>query len=257
MIKREIQLFFTALMFYSRIPVPKSLSYSENDLNCSTKYFPLLGIIVGCFVALVYWLGHFIFPISITIVLSMIVGIFITGSFHEDGFADVCDGFGGGWTAEDRLRIMKDSRIGTYGTIGLVLILLLKFLLLNNFNHTLIPIILICTHALSRSMAVIVIFLGKYARIDATSKVKPIGKSITRGEFIVAMSFGIIPMFLFLNPFILLILVLPIIATFWLMKYFEKRIGGYTGDCLGAIQQVSEICIYISFIILLKYKLCN
>lgn len=255
MIKKELHLFFTALMFYSRIPVPKTTSYSETDLNRATKYFPLLGIMVGCIVALVYWLAHFIFPNSLAIILSMVAGIFVTGSFHEDGFADVCDGFGGGWTAEDRLRIMKDSRIGTYGTVGLIFILLLKYISIGEFKPDQIPLVLILSHTLSRLMPVLVIRIGKYARNDATSKVKPLGKSITKAEFLIAILIGILPMVLFWNPYVLLVILLPLISTLWLSSYFEKRIGGYTGDCLGAIQQVSETGIYITLLLLLQFGL--
>ena len=106
MIKKEIELFLIAIMFFTRIPCPKTLEFSNENLNKSTKYFSLVGLVVGSFGALTYWISLFLFPSNIALLISMISTIWITGSFHEDGFADVCDGFGGGWTKEKILLIL-------------------------------------------------------------------------------------------------------------------------------------------------------
>ena len=183
----------------------------------------------------------------------MAAGIVITGAFHEDGFADVCDGFGGGYTKEDRLRIMKDSRIGTYGTVGLVVILLLKFFLLSELAIYNLPMILFVAHSLSRFIPVIIVFSGEYARDDLTSKVKPIGRKISWGGFIIAMLIGILPILLFQSIVFFVLIIVPMLLGLFLMSYFKKRIGGYTGDCLGTIQQVSEIAIYLSVLVLYAF----
>ena len=124
----ELQLFLAAVMFYTRIPVSQNVGYSEVSLQKSIRYFPLIGWIVGGLSALLF-LGLSLLPLPTTVVvlLSMVASIWVTGAFHEDGFADVCDGFGGGWTKEKILAIMKDSRLGTYGAIGLFLLLLCPF----------------------------------------------------------------------------------------------------------------------------------
>ena len=247
-LKRETSIFLTAIMFYTRIPCPKWVDHSGDILNKSTRYFPIIGWIVGGAVAIVYWLASMVMPQSISVVLSMIAGIFITGAFHEDGLADVCDGFGGGWTKDDRLRIMKDSRIGTYGTVSLVLILLLKFVLLSETPSDKLVITFIVAHALSRFIPVIVIYVGTYSRDDLTSKVKPIGKRIKPGEFIFALITALIPILFFQNYLFFAVTLLPVFSGLILMRYFRKRIDGYTGDCLGSIQQVSEILIYLSLL---------
>ena len=102
-------------------------------------YFPLIGWIVGGFSALIFWASSFLFPVSISIIFSMIASILVTGAFHEDGFADVCDGFGGGWTKEKILEIMKDSRVGSYGVIGMILMLGTKFAVLYQMNPHINP----------------------------------------------------------------------------------------------------------------------
>ena len=145
--KKELHIFFTALLFYTRIPCPKNIDHNPDYLNKASRYFPLVGWIVGGISFSVYYLSSFLFPSQIAIVLSIIAGILVTGAFHEDGFADVCDGFGGGWTKEKILLIMKDSSIGAYGAIGLVLLFLLKFqsmsevFSISTINHQLVFII--------------------------------------------------------------------------------------------------------------------
>lgn len=118
MIKEEIKIFFTSLMFYTRLPCPSYIDHSENYLNKATRYFPLIGIIVGTISFILFWIFNQIFNVEISIIIAIATGILITGAFHEDGFADTFDGFGGGWTKEKILEIMKDSRIGAYGAIS-------------------------------------------------------------------------------------------------------------------------------------------
>jgi len=148
-VKEQINLFLTAVMFYSRIPVPRSLGFSNERLNRATRYFPLIGWIVGGIGALVFYGLNWILPVEVAVFLSMMATIFATGAFHEDGFADFCDGFGGGYTREKIFTIMKDSRIGTYGTVGLIGMLGTKFLALQSLPPLIIPLVLVAGHALS------------------------------------------------------------------------------------------------------------
>jgi adenosylcobinamide-GDP ribazoletransferase len=251
--KREIKIFFTALMFFTRIPCPKWVDHSPEYLNKSSKYFPVVGIIVGSISALVYWLFQLIFPADIALIFSMIASILTTGAFHEDGFADVCDGFGGGWTKEKILLIMKDSRLGTFGVVGIGLVLLLKWSSLKYFPVNTLVIILISGHAISRLNAVSLIYTDQYARDDDTSKSKPLATKMSTGELIFAVIFGLAPLALFANINVLLAL-LPLLLLRWYFSgYFKKWIGGYTGDCLGALQQISEVVFYLSLLLIFKY----
>lgn len=257
MMRHEIRLFFTALMFYTRIPCPKWVDHSAEYLNQCTKYFPLIGWLVGGASALVLWLSLFAFPVAVSVILSMITGILITGAFHEDGFADVCDGFGGGWTKQKILTIMKDSLIGAYGVTGLVLILLMKFALLSSIvqqvNTLLLFGISTAAHATSRLAPVFIIFFGEYSRDDATSKVKPVAKKLSAINFAVAIVIGLLPIALLQSPWYLLLPLPVLIATWLLYRYFYKWIEGYTGDCLGATQQVTEIIFYLSIFVIWKF----
>jgi adenosylcobinamide-GDP ribazoletransferase len=251
--KKQIEIFFTALMFYTRIPCPKWVTHDPDYLNKATRYFPLMGWIVGGLTAVVLYAADYLFNTPLAIILSMIAGIFITGAFHEDGFADVCDGFGGGWTKEKILDIMKDSRTGAYGVIGASLILLLKYTSLVSINVHELGIVLIAAHSFSRLCAVMIVATSSYVRENDDAKAKPLAKTITVAEIIPAVLFGAAPLLLFFDIKILLVLFLPLLGTVYLRWYFHKWIGGYTGDCLGAAQQVTEILFYLSIIAVWKF----
>lgn len=252
MMRRQLELFFTALMFYTRLPIPGWVTYSDEKLNQATVYFPLIGWLVGGVAAGSYWAARLLLPPDVALLLSMVAGILLTGAFHEDGFADVCDGFGGGWTAERILEIMKDSRLGTYGATGLALLLALKFAALRELHPASLAPVLVVAHALSRATALTFIFSHDYARANDTSgKSKPVAKKISRRELGLGLAFGLLPLLAYaawLGSFAPL-LVLPLLAAakWGLARYFQRWIGGYTGDCLGATQQIAEGLIYLFF----------
>lgn len=263
--KKELHIFFTCLMFYTRIPCPKNITHHPDYLNKATRYFPFIGWIVGSISFLSFYVFSFFLSIEASVILAIIVSVLTTGAFHEDGFADVCDGFGGGWTKEKILTIMKDSAIGAYGAIGLALLFLLKFQLLsesisifktNNSDFPFFILLLfVSTHALSRLSAVSIIFTHEYSREDASSKSKPIAQQYTWKEVFGAFFFGLIPLIVLSYFYHLFILILiPVFLTrYFLARYFQKWIDGYTGDCLGATQQVCEVIFYLSILILWKF----
>jgi adenosylcobinamide-GDP ribazoletransferase len=263
--KKELHIFFTALMFYTRIPCPKNIDHNPDYLNKASRYFPLVGWIVGSVAFSVFCLFDYLIAPEIAVIFSIIASILVTGAFHEDGFADVCDGFGGGWTKEKILIIMKDSAIGAYGAIGVVLLLLVKLMSTNmllrtaslsNVNAYLLYFLLFVTaHSLSRLAAVSIVFTHEYSREDASSKSKPIAQNYTWREVVGALFFGLLPLIvLSCFQWQLLLVLLPVFVTrFFLARYFQKWIDGYTGDCLGATQQVCEVVFYLSVIALWKF----
>jgi len=243
--KKEWRIFLTALMFYSRVPVGNIVGWNEEMLNKATRYFPLIGWLVGAFGALIFWGLSMFFPVSLAVLLSMLATILFTGAFHEDGFADFCDGFGGGYTPERILEIMKDSRIGTYGTIGLVIMLATKFLALSHIDVVRIPFILIAGHAVSRIFPVLLIYSSVYARLDATSKTKPVGKADSVFSLLTALAFGAVA-FVFMEWIeVVVVLAVLLLLIFFFRNYITRKLGGYTGDVLGALQQLCEVCFYL------------
>ncbi|MGK7397200.1 MAG: adenosylcobinamide-GDP ribazoletransferase [Candidatus Cyclobacteriaceae bacterium M3_2C_046] len=251
-IRREIHIFFTAIMFYTRIPCPAWVDHSEELLNKATRYFPLMGWIVGGFSAAIFWLCSQVFPVSLAVLLSMVGSIWLTGAFHEDGFADFCDGFGGGWTKIQILEIMKDSRLGAYGGIGIIMLLIIKFVTLWEMDISLIPRAILAGHSLSRLAAASFIYSHQYVREDGTSKVKPVGKKMSIPELLLALIFGLLPLGLLPNFYWLIII--SMLLTVWMMgRYLTRWIGGYTGDCLGATQQLTEVVAYLSILLIYHF----
>lgn len=239
-------------MFYTRIPVPKSTGFSPENLNKATRYFPLIGIIVGGAGALVFMAAHQLLPVHIAMLISIVTIILLTGAFHEDALSDFCDGFGGGYTKETILTIMKDSRIGTYGALGLILLILAKFLLLCEFKPSQIPFILIAAHAMSRVNPVIMIFSSQYIRDDNSAKSKSVGQKNSATTLVIALLLGFLPLVfipLLIIPFLAFTLTLIFI---YFRYYVHKKVGGYTGDILGALQQFSEVGFYLTWLIVDK-----
>ena len=251
----EVKLFFTALMFYTRIPCPAWTGYSDEQLNRSTRYFPAIGWVVGGAVAAVCGLIAWILPPALAVCVGLAVGILLTGAFHEDGFGDVCDGFGGGYTPERVLEIMKDSRVGAYATIGIATLFSVKIAAMTALI-TLEPwyglVGVVFAHVLSRASVVTIIFTDEYAREDLTSKVKPIGRQISVGGLITACSW-LLP-FVFLlwqRPWWFIAIPAALLMRLRLGGWFKRRLGGYTGDCLGAAQQVMEVGTFLVILVII------
>ena len=249
MIRREFELLFNALRFFTRMPVPRWVGHSTELLNHSARYFSLVGWLVGLIGTTVFLVTGMALPVTLAIVLSMAVTIRFTGAFHEDGFGDVCDGFGGGWDRAQTLAIMKDSRIGAYGAIGLVLMLMAKFLALLEMGEELVPIALLVAHPLSRFASTTLIYALDYAREDQPddiARAKPLAHRLSRGELACAAVFGCTPLLLLTGLEAIGVVVLVFVVTLWAARYFRRRIGGYTGDCLGATQQLAELAVYLA-----------
>lgn len=258
--KNNVRFFFTALMFYTRIPCPEFKDYHPSDLNKASRYFPLIGWIVGLISAFFYLSGSWLLGHPAGVILSLMAGVLTTGAFHEDGLADAFDGFGGGWTKERILEIMKDSRIGTYGTVALIFLFGIKYLALYELLARVsdpLYIILIFTayHSVSRLTAILISFTSPYSRDDATSKVKPIAVQHTWKEVTGAVIFGIIPLFalMYFSPLYSTILLPLTVLYYYARQYFVRWIDGYTGDCLGATEQIAECICLLTFLALWKY----
>lgn len=261
--KREIHVFFTALMFYTRIPCPKWVDHDPAYLNQSIRYFPLIGWIVGGISGLAFFVISVYFSVPVAIIVSLVVSVLLTGAFHEDGFADTCDAFGGGWTRQKILDIMKDSRLGTYGVMGLILLMTLKMALLYEFSNVhestvlSVSLFFISVHAVSRFTASTFVFTHEYARDSNDSKAKPVAEQTSFINLQVGLIWTIVPVvflaYVVNNYWTILIFVPAYLTKYFLARYFRKWIGGYTGDCLGATQQVSEVFSYLYLIVLWKF----
>lgn len=163
--------FLAAFKFLTIIPLPAWHEPSTEDIGRSTLYFPLVGLIIGLILAGLNWLLNFILPMGIVIAFLIVSLVAVTGALHLDGFIDTCDGLAGHKPAEERWRVMRDSRVGAFGVIGAVLLLLVKYVSLTNVPRELLPITLVLMPVGSRWAMVFAIFAYPYARPEGLGMV--------------------------------------------------------------------------------------
>lgn len=247
----ELRRFFLALGYFTRLPIPAWVGWAPDELNRAARYFPLAGLLVGALAALVLWLAAQVLPLSLAVLLSMATSLRLTGAFHEDGLADAADGLGGGWQREDVLRIMKDSRVGSYGVIVLCLALLAKWAALSSLAQNAVVALLIA-HPLSRLCALLLMWRLPYVREDDSSRAKPVAQGIGAAEVAVGALTGLAPLALAVATRRLdlahaaALCGFVAVSTLWWARLLRRRLGGYTGDCLGAAQQLAELACYFA-----------
>jgi len=248
----QLRLLCVATQFLTRLPTPRLREFDPAWLSKSTRYFPLVGVLVGIANVLVWWIASRWLPATVSIGLMMAASMLLTGAFHEDGFADACDGFGAGSSKERVLVIMKDSRIGAFGAIGLFFMLGLKWTTLVALPSADFVQCVVASHMLSRWCAIGLIAFLPYVRADADAKAKEFAGRLSGGEWIlsgVVGSLGLAPLaWLYgrsgapldwgaLGAGAGVAAAAAVVAGL----YIRRRIGGYTGDCLGAVQQLTEL----------------
>src|SRR6266404_1131101 len=248
-----IRRFFIAVQFLTRLPVPRVLSNSEAELGKAAAFFPLIGVIVGGGAALVSVLLQRVFPVSASVLCAMVFAAFITNGFHEDGLADTFDGFGGGWTKDRVLEIMRDSRIGTYGALALIFLVLGKLNFLSSLPAGQIWRWLIIAHTAARWTILPLCAWLPYAR--AAGQGKLVAKQVGALEILTATATLIVAFLLLPWRAALAALLVTSLVTLLSGLYFRARLEGITGDCLGATNQVTEVGLYMTAVILLRFDL--
>jgi adenosylcobinamide-GDP ribazoletransferase len=240
--------FIAAVQFLTRVPVPTP-SYSADSLAHSVKFFPVVGLLVGASAALVHFLLAPHWPRVIVAFLVLTYLCLVTGSIHEDGLADAADGFGGGWNREKILLIMRDSRIGSYGAAALTLSLLSRILLLSSLPLALVPQYLIATRVLGQWTTLPLSFFLSSARAQSEDGKDGQGARIARitslGSLIAGTIFSFAAIFALLRMRAAFAIGAAIVVSLATGLYYQKRIGGVTGDCFGATDQIAEAAVYL------------
>ncbi len=244
----QCQFFLNALKYYTCIPVPVWLNFNEKIVRKSTIFLPVIGWIVGGIVACTFYISSQAFNPEIAILLSFVVSALTTGLIHEKGFAHACEGLGEGKSKENVIEIMQEAKLGTFGTMGLILLMSIKFFSLEILdNQTLIWTIIIA-HSLSRFVALSLNLSLDYIEEDA-QKNDTVNVKIHQNDLLTAYIFAISPLFLYAmitkNFFLFLVFPPLILLHLYLAYYFKKRLGGYSNECFGATQQISEVIIYL------------
>lgn len=248
---------WASLIFFTRLPWWRIYQPPRDSYRTVMEHWPLTGWITGGVMAAVLYFGSMIFPYIVTVVLAIVVRLFLTGAFHEDGLTDFFDGFGGGGTCRERiLAIMKDSRIGTYGVIAIMMYMLLLILSLYSMGPFYAAVAVLAADPFSKMVTAQLPLILPYARAEEESK-----SGVTYRQYDIKAGIslalqGILPLALFFYLVDVpvrweLIIFVPCLVMYFLYMFIRKRIGGYTGDCCGAICLLVELTFYLNFITML------
>jgi adenosylcobinamide-GDP ribazoletransferase len=233
----------TALQFLTRLPLSR-LPYDPDGLSHAVVWFPIVGLFIGLGAAGIHALVAKRLPPSLAVLATLIFLVMITGALHEDGLADTADGLGGGWTRERALEIMRDSRIGTYGAVALVLSLLGRFLLLSSLPGGSFARSLVAAHVLCRwSTLPLSYFLGP-ARGQESQSAR-VAQRTSRGSLITGSLIAALLTAIAIRGGWWVPAVAAVAVTAVSGAYFQHRLGGITGDCFGAANQLVEIAVYV------------
>ena len=243
-----------ALIFFTRLPFWRLREVPAECFKHVVPYWPLVGWLTGGVTAAVLWCCGQVMPMATAWVIALASRLLITGCLHEDGLADFLDGFGGGTSRERILTIMKDSHIGTYGVIGLIIYFLLLFQL-STLPLQLLCALVACGDCWSKCVASQLINLLPYARKAEESKARVVYRRMSLSEEVMALVGGLLPI-LVLTAIGLWpanfwpVLVAPLIPFGLLTMLMKRRIQGYTGDCCGALFLLCELSFYLSCLII-------
>lgn len=250
---------FAALMFFTRLPWWKLRHVPADSFKRIVGYWPIAGWVTGGVMAAIYGIALFFhLPVVLALLLVFTGRLLLTGALHEDGLADFFDGFGGGRSREQVLTIMKDSHIGTYGVLALVVYVALwvtSTVSLAQHSANLPIVLLFFADVWSKWSASQIVNLLPYARNEEDCKIKKVYDRMSARTFTVGLLFALVPMlgcvlFLKETPYMALWICVtasvPNSVMAWLVQYMRRRIGGYTGDCCGATFLLCELSYFIA-----------
>jgi adenosylcobinamide-GDP ribazoletransferase len=253
-LRSQLRALAAAFTFMTRVPLGALASHDPADLPASATYFPVVGLAVGLVGGAAYALAIRLWPVPLAIVLSMCATVLMTGAFHEDALADAFDGFGGGWSREQVLAIMKDSRVGSYALVGVALTLATKFAALDTIASAgaALDVVraLVVAHVLARWSSLVLIrrypYLRPAADAERASAGRPFVAGVTTTQLVVATMITLLILDLAIGWLALAPLVVGVLVTAGAGWYFHRRLGGITGDALGAANQIVEVCVYLT-----------
>lgn len=239
----ELELFLAAAAFLTRLPVPAGGAWAEDRLVRASRYFAPVGAVVGLIGGIAWWVAGAMLPPAVAAGLAVAAMIAVTGALHEDGLADCADGLGGGRTREDALAIMRDSRTGSYGVLALVLSVGLRWAALAALAPLAGLMALVMAAGIGRALMVPATTFARYARAEGVGSL--VARGAGPGELGAALATALVLALLGGWPGLLaLALALAVGAAF--LVWMVRRVGGYTGDGLGAIAQLGEVTVMVT-----------
>jgi len=251
----EFRLFLVALQFLTRLPVPAFREFDPAWLHASARWFSAVGLVVGGLVALALWGAALLWPAAVAVVVALGLGIALTGAFHEDGLADTWDALGGVVPRKRALLIMKDSRLGSYGALALGVGLGAKALALHAVVTDSLALALVAlplVHAWARAGTVVLIAVMRYGGDEAHAKAKPLATRVDGSAVVVAgltcalASAAALYAGLLSGGALAAVVAACALATAATGWWLQRRLGGYTGDGLGATEQHAELAAWLA-----------
>ena len=235
--------FLAALSFLTVIPLPRRREVSPEQVGRSIGYFPVVGIIIGLILAGLYWLLRLVLPSAVVSGLLLVCLVVLTGGLHLDGFVDTCDGIAGHKTPEARWQVMRDSRAGAFGIVGVCCLLIVKYVSLNSVPDSLMMMTLVLMPVVSRWAMVYAVFAYPYARPSGLGKVFKQAASQRRLAIATLVALAVaIPWFRLAGLVIMLGVWVIVVA---MAAYLKRKFSGLTGDTYGAINEVAEVGVLI------------
>lgn len=234
--------FLVATQFLTRLSVPR-VRFDPDSLSRGAKFFPVVGLMIGFGASVVQRIAapHLSHPLVALSVLTFLV--VITNGLHEDGLADTADGFGGGWNREQVLTILRDSRIGSFGALALVLSVLARFLLLSNLPVNRFTTFVVSAHVLCRWTTLPLSYFLPPAR-ESDGQGARIAQKISPASLLIGTLSSFAIVFYFMRTEFWIPVLVAFVITALSGLYYSRRIGGVTGDCFGATNQLTEIAVY-------------
>jgi adenosylcobinamide-GDP ribazoletransferase len=230
-----------AFQFLTILPIKRG--FTAEQLGRSTAFFPVVGVAIGLVLAGLDWVLNLILPSSLVNIMMIAVLATLSGALHLDGLADTLDGIAGHRTAERRLEIMRDSRIGGFGAVGLALFLLMEYVALNSIPQNWVPFTLIVAPTLSRWAMVVSIISWPYARVSGLGS--SFKQFVTPLQLIIATIIAIIVTAgVFRLAGLVLIVAVWIVLTLTAL-YLKSKLTGLTGDTYGAINEITTLSVFI------------
>lgn len=244
---------WASLIFFTRLPFWRLHEPPKECFNTVVEHWPLVGWLTGGIMAATLWLGAQVLPYSIAVLLAIVMRLLVTGALHEDGLADFLDGFGGGGNNRQRiLDIMKDSHIGTYGVIGLILYLLLLFFCLSSMTPEKAALSILAADPYAKMLTSQLITMMPYARKEEEAKAKVVYRQISVAAGISLAVQGLLPLGLFIwytGVEWSTLVFIPALVMYFLYLLIWRKIHGYTGDCCGAVCLLVELSVYLTLLI--------
>ena len=240
---------WASYIFFTRLPFWRLHQPPKECYKTVVEHWPLTGWLIGAVMAATLWLGSLYLPYMVAVLMAIVVRLLLTGALHEDGLADYLDGFGGGGSDRERiLAIMKDSHIGTYGVIGLILYEMLLAATLFSMTPIMAALAIMAATPYARMVAAQLIMMMPYARRAEEAKAKMVYRKMNWRASISLAIQGLLPMVAFLWMTRVsweMVIFIPCIVMYFLYLLIWRKIHGYTGDCCGAVCLLVELTVLI------------